>query len=101
VDLSDLAKWRDGYHKAAPGIGSVQYGDANSDQFVDGADFLSWQQQVGVDAPVAELDAAMDAALATLGVNVAAVPEPGSVVAMAACAAFMAVNHRRRNRLRV
>jgi hypothetical protein len=96
VDEADLTSWTRFFGRTngvAPSMG-----DADDDGVVDGTDFLSWQQQVGVAyAPVAELDAAMDAALASLTATVASVPEP-SVLAMFAVAVLTAVS-RRRNRL--
>jgi thermolabile hemolysin len=63
VDVADLTLWRSGF-----GTGAVpRRGDADSDQDVDGADFLSWQRSAGTNLtglPRAEASTT--------------VPEPGS-----------------------
>jgi hypothetical protein len=101
VDWSHLTKWRGGFSEATPTVDPVRIGDANNDRLVDGADFLSWQQQLGaIEPPLAELDAAMDAALASLTSNVAAVPEPSSMTALAT-GVMLVVLRRLRNHPRV
>jgi hypothetical protein len=100
VDWSDLAKWRSGFSATTPSVEPERFGDADGDRLVDGTDFLSWQQQVGVvDAPLAELDAAMDAALASLNLTFAAVPEPSAASIFAV--GMLTLLNRRRNHLRV
>jgi hypothetical protein len=98
VDEADLTSWTRFFGRnigAAPSMG-----DADDDGVIDGADFLAWQQQLGEpEPPMAELDAAMDAALAHLNATVAAVPEP-IAMAMFAIAMLTAVS-RRRSRLPV
>jgi hypothetical protein len=99
VDWSDLSKWQSGYSTTTPSLEPERVGDANGDRVVDGADFLSWQQQVGLaDAPLAELDAAMDAALASLTANISAAPEPSAASLVAIGLVLATLKHRRRSR---
>jgi hypothetical protein len=95
VDGGDLMKWTGGFGSTPSGSNGPQFGDSNGDQRVDGTDFLTWQQQVGETPPIAALDAAMDAALATLAVSVAAVPEPSSLGIFVAGLAMIAAARRR------
>jgi hypothetical protein len=70
VNAADLANWRQGFGTAA-GATKMQ-GDANSDQDVDGADFLKWQEQTTNAGAASPLGAAVPepatAALASLAV---------------------------------
>lgn len=68
----DLGYWETNFGGLGPN------GDANHDDLVNGRDFLAWQRQFGVTSP-----------------QLAAVPEPASVV-LAATAAALAVLRRRR-----
>jgi hypothetical protein len=100
VDEADLTSWTRFFGRTASVAPSM--GDADDDGVVDGTDFLAWQQQLGeTKPPVAELDAAMDAALASLSANIAAVPEPSSPALVAIGVALAALKHRRRSRPRV
>ncbi len=47
VNAGDLLVWETGY---SIGTGQTQ-GDSDSDQDVDGSDFLTWQQQLGIGTP--------------------------------------------------
>lgn len=95
VDGSDLTRWTGGFGTRPGGTSSLQSGDANGDNLVDGADFLTWQRQLGETPPIAALDAAMDAALASLTVSVAAVPEPSSLAMLGVGVALIAAVRRR------
>lgn len=84
IDNADLAKWSSRFGLKATSLDALDQGDANEDGIADGADFLEWQRQAGEIAPaLANLDAMVDAALATAAGNgtatLAAVPEPGSL----------------------
>jgi phospholipase/lecithinase/hemolysin len=46
VNAADLAAWRQGF--AAAGAARPTAGDADNDRDVDGADFLTWQRNLGV-----------------------------------------------------
>lgn len=84
VTAADLAIWQAGY-----GTGVTQpAGDADADEDVDGADFLTWQQQLGSGAP---------GVAASVGA-LAAVPEPSAVVLAASFAAGLAPGAARRRR---
>jgi hypothetical protein len=97
VDEADLTSWTNFFGRAISVAPSM--GDANDDGVVDGADFLAWQRQLGeTKPPVAELDAAMDAALASLSANIAAVPEPSATALVAIGLVLAALKHRHRSR---
>lgn len=95
VDANDLTKWTGGFGSTPSGSNGPQFGDSNGDQRVDGTDFLAWQRQIGETPPIAALEAAMDAALASLTVNAAAVPEPGSLALIGVGVAFIVAVRRR------
>lgn len=67
VDSDDLAAWESGY--GASGGASMTHGDANGDTYVDGLDFLLWQQKAS--------GASAIQAIAT------AVPEPSALMLVA------------------
>jgi hypothetical protein len=69
VDGDDLTRWRNGFGTGATHV----QGDANADSDVDGADFLTWQRQLG--------GRASNAAMST------AVPEPATALLPNALAA--------------
>ena len=95
VEADDLTKWSGGFGTSPTVSDTSPFGDANNDLLVDGTDFLTWQRQLGEAAPpVAALDAAMDAALASLSAAVAPVPEPGSLAIF--CVAALVFTVRRR-----
>jgi hypothetical protein len=80
VDRADLAAWTGGFGALPAGSEPERFGDADGDGAVSGADFLAWQRQLGeVAPPIETLDAAMDAALATLTATASSIPEPGSM----------------------
>ena len=89
VDAEDLTAWTE-----RAGVWSGM-NDADGDDSQTGADFLYWQRQLGETPPIAALDAAMDAALASLTVSVAAVPEPGSLAMLGVGVALIAAIRRR------
>jgi hypothetical protein len=95
VDGGDLTKWTGGFGPTPSGTNALQLGDSNGDQHVDGTDFLTWQRQLGETPPIAALDAAMDAALASLNVTAAVVPEPGSLAILGVGMALIVVARRR------
>ncbi|MBA3482041.1 MAG: PEP-CTERM sorting domain-containing protein [Pirellulales bacterium] len=95
VDAGDLTKWTGGFGSTPSGSNGPQPGDSNGDQLVDGTDFLTWQRQLGETPPIAALDAAMDAALASLTVTAAAMPEPGSLAMLGVGVALIAAVRRR------
>lgn len=80
VDGNDLTRWKNDFGKSTGAIKGE--GDADGDGDVDGSDFLSWQRQLGNGVPAAPA--------------VGAVPEPSSVVLLAAAMAGLAVPARRR-----
>jgi T5SS/PEP-CTERM-associated repeat protein len=80
VDGNDLTEWRNDYGKQPNAIKGD--GDADGDGDVDGTDFLSWQRGVGSGVPAAPA--------------VGAVPEPSTVVLLAAAMVGMAGPTRRR-----
>jgi hypothetical protein len=77
VDSGDLNNWFSGFGEVnRPAQVAQSLGDADGDRDVDGADFLSWQRDVGETPPdVAMFDAAIDAARASAAT---AVPEPSA-----------------------
>jgi MYXO-CTERM domain-containing protein len=78
VDADDLQVWRQ--HHGLP-YEAVLAGDADGDLKVTGDDFLHWQRQLGELPPSEEsLDAALDAAIASIGGAAGAVPEPHAAV---------------------
>jgi hypothetical protein len=80
VDAADLTHWSTGF--GATGDATPTQGDANSDQTVDGADFLIWQRQV---------------AAASVGGQAAAVPEPRSWLLFATTLLASLVRRHRRS----
>jgi hypothetical protein len=81
VDGNDLANWKAGFG-AATGAAHMD-GDADGDRDVDGADFLTWQRQVGSVRP------AVPAA--------GAVPEPATLMPLAVAIMVLAGRRRRMN----
>ncbi len=81
VDGADLAAWKVGVGTTI----SVSHasGDADGDGDVDGADFLTWQRQIGS---------------VSIAPAAAAVPEPSAAVLVLASACFSMVSWRRRRR---
>jgi hypothetical protein len=80
VDGNDLNEWKNDFGKSTGAIKGD--GDADGDGDVDGSDFLSWQRELGNGVPAAPA--------------VGAVPEPSTVVLLAAAMASLAVPARRR-----
>jgi hypothetical protein len=78
VDGADLATW-------AAGDGPLLDGGP-----AQGADFLSWQQQLGERAPFDALDAALSAAIASTKSSLTAVPEPAALT-LAMVAALLGI----------
>jgi arylsulfatase A-like enzyme len=66
VDGDDLGRWRSGF--GMQGDAAQVDGDADDNGAVDGADFLAWQQQVGLVAPAQAL--------------AAKVPEPAALMSL-------------------
>jgi len=93
VDGGDLNRWITGFgevNRAAEVAQSL--GDANGDRDVDGADFLSWQRDLGETPPdIAMFDAAIDAAVSGA---VSAVPEPSAGALIALGMTALAVRRR-------
>jgi hypothetical protein len=88
VDAGDLNSWRTGFGDAT----TAAHGDADGDGDADGADFLSWQRDVGDSAPPLEFfDAAIDAAVASAA---APVPEPTTAALIALPLAALARRRR-------
>jgi GH35 family endo-1,4-beta-xylanase len=71
VDHEDLAMWRDGF-------GPTGSADADGDGDTDGADFLVWQQQLG-----------MSISPFTLVTTATRIPEPNTLAALASAAALL------------
>ena len=75
VDGQDITNWEAGFGQCT-GNAEQGDGDAKSDEFVDGADFLIWQQQFDPS-----------------GRAVMSIPEPGSLIliflAMLSCVACL------------
>jgi hypothetical protein len=82
VDSGDLHEWFSGFgERNRPGQVAQSLGDADGDRDVDGADFLSWQRDLGDMPPdMALFDAAIDSAIAGAA---SAVPEPSGAVLIA------------------
>jgi hypothetical protein len=93
VDAVDLFAWNLGYNGLV--TGDPYRGDADRDGDADGADFLTWQRDLGdIPPPLEFFDAAIDAAVAGAA---AAVPEPTTA---ALIAMPLAVLSRRRRAVR-
>jgi hypothetical protein len=82
VDAADVSRWESGFGTASTAPDMVSTGDANDDHAVDGADFLTWQRQLGETPPEAAFDASFAAA--------APVPEPTAAVLLAAAGLALA-----------
>jgi hypothetical protein len=90
VDAVDLIAWTAGFNGAV--TADPSRGDADGDGDVDGADFLSWQRDVGDSPPSLEFfDAAIDAAVANAAT---AVPEPTAAALIALPLAALARRRR-------
>jgi hypothetical protein len=94
IDSGDLSKWFTGFGEVnRPAQVAQSLGDADGDGDVDGADFLSWQRDLGETPPdIAMFDAAIDAAIAGAA---SAVPEPASLVVATLAAIGLLGPHRR------
>jgi autotransporter-associated beta strand protein len=73
VSSGDLATWRSNF--AASGSATHAQGDADGDADVDGTDFLVWQRQLGLAAPVHPVQAS--------------VPEPGTGILLPTAATWL------------
>ena len=93
VDSGDLNKWISGFGEVnRPAQVAQSLGDADGDRDVDGADFLSWQRDLGETPPdFALFDAAIDAAIAGAA---SAVPEPSAGALIALGMTVLAVRRR-------
>lgn len=88
VDADDLSEWESAFGASAPNALTLPpVGDANGDQMVDGADFLSWQRQLGETPPPHPAPEG----------GAAAVPEPGAM-ALAVVGALFFLGRVRRGR---
>ena len=57
VDSADLDLWQAGYGTSSTAV--HMDGDANGDLDVDGTDFLIWQRQLSLSAPISAASAAV------------------------------------------
>ena len=84
VDAMDLTRWKTGFGLST--AATHMQGNADGDADVDGADFLTWQQQLGSAAASA---------------SSAAVPEPTTALLLTGVAALVIVHRRGRVRREV